>query len=301
MKPKPSIPWRDGVAPSFVLLPEQGNWPDLQSFLLHRFPHLPADVIATRLATGEIMDDAGLPVSGGDPYQPGSRLWYFREVPDEEPVPFQAQVLYRDERILVADKPHFLATVPSGRRLRETLLNRLRRDLDLPELTPVHRLDRETAGLVMFCLHPPSRGLYQSLFESRQVSKVYEAVAPLNPALVLPLVHRSRLEQGSHFFTSQEVAGAPNSETRLSLLQDDGQLGWYQLEPHTGKKHQLRAHMSALGIPICNDPWYPQVQADAPDDFTRPLQLLARSLAFVDPVSGESRQFRSERALNWPV
>ncbi|GGP26326.1 RluA family pseudouridine synthase [Silvimonas amylolytica] len=301
MSQKPAIAWRDGVAPSFVILPEQGGWPDLLSFLLQRFPHLPAGGIEARLAAGEIMDNAGLPVRGTDAYRPGERLWYFREVPDEEPVPFEATVIYRDEHILVADKPHFLATVPSGRRLRETLLNRLRQSLDLPELTPVHRLDRETAGLVMFCLHPPSRGLYQSLFESRLVGKVYEAIAPLNPALALPLVYRSRLEQGSHFFTSQEVKGEPNAETRISLLQENGQLGWYRLEPRTGKKHQLRAHMSALGVPICNDPWYPEVQPDAPDDFSRPLQLLARSLRFIDPVTGEERLFESTRSLDWPA
>ncbi|WP_283148566.1 pseudouridine synthase [Silvimonas soli] len=294
------VPHRNGVAPSFVILPEQGRWPDMRSFLLARFPHLPQDVLFARLANGEIVDDHGRPVAGSDPYCSGGRLWYYREVPDEEPIPFEASVLYRDDYILVADKPHFLATIPSGRRLRETLLARLRTQLDLPDLTPVHRLDRETAGLVLFCLHPPSRGAYQSLFEARSVFKVYEAVAPWRADLLLPRTHISRLEQGDKFFTSQEVAGEPNSETRISVIERAGELALYRLEPHTGKKHQLRAHMSALGLPILNDPWYPIVQADQDDDFAKPLQLLARSLAFVDPLSGVMREFHSELQLQWP-
>lgn len=300
-KPLPSpLPSRDGIQPSYAWLPE-GQWPDLLTWLLERFPHLERGVLEDRLARGEIVDEAGRVMSAATPYRPGSRIWYYREVPPETPVPFEEVILHRDEHLLVVDKPHFLATVPGGRYLRETLLARLRNKLDLPTLTPIHRLDRETAGLVLFCIHPPSRGKYQALFEQRTVQKVYEAIAPFRADLELPRVHRSLLQEGSRngerFFTMQEVAGEPNSETRIALIERRGDLAKYRLEPHTGRKHQLRAHMASLGIPILHDPWYPVVIEDKGDDFSQPLQLLAREIEFVDPVSGLPRRFESGRRL----
>lgn len=302
-RPAPSpLPIRDSISPSYAWLP-QGHWPDLLSWLVERFPHLERSILEDRLARGEIVDEAGRIMAADTPYRPGSRIWYYREVPPETPVPFAEQVLHRDEHLLVVDKPHFLATVPGGRYLRETLLARLRSKLDLPELTPIHRLDRETAGLVLFCIHPPSRGKYQALFEQRTVQKTYEAIAPFRADLELPRVHRSLLQEGSRngerFFTMQEVAGEPNSETRIALIEQRGSLAKYRLEPHTGRKHQLRAHMAALGVPIQHDPWYPAVIEDKGDDFSQPLQLLAREIAFVDPLSGELRQFSSQRTLDW--
>lgn len=302
-KPLPSpLPVRDTVPPSYAWLPE-GDWPNLLAWLEMRFPHLDVEVLKDRLARGEIVDEAGRIMAADTPYRAGSRIWYYREVPQETPVPFEEVILHRDKHLLVVDKPHFLATIPGGRYLRETLLARLRSKLDLPELTPIHRLDRETAGLVLFCLHPPSRGAYQQLFEQRTVQKVYEAIAPYRADLQLPLVHRSRLvegdKDGERFFIMQEVAGEPNSETRLELIEQRGALAKYRLEPHTGRKHQLRAHMLALGVPIQNDPWYPFVQVDKGEDFSRPLQLLARAVEFVDPISGELRRFESRRALDW--
>lgn len=257
-------------------------------------------VLRQRLERGDIVDDQGRALALDSPYTPGVRIWYYREVPDEVPVPFAATILHRDERLLVVDKPHFLATLPGGRHLRETVLSRLRVALDLPELTPIHRLDRETAGIVLFCLHAPSRGAYQQLFAERAVEKTYEAVARFRPDLALPCVHRSRLQEsrrdGRHFFTMEEVAGAPNSETHIELLAQWGEWAHYRLRPHTGRKHQLRAHMAALGMPIKNDPWYPVVQAQK-EDYAHPLQLLAREIAFTDPVTGELRCFRSQREL----
>ena len=301
-KPQPSpLPIRDSVPPSYAWLPE-GEWPNLLAWLVERFPHLERVLLEERLARGEIVDEAGRIMTADTPYRAGSRIWYYREVPAETPVPFEEVVLHRDEHLLVVDKPHFLATIPGGRYLRETLLARLRNKLDLPELTPIHRLDRETAGLVLFCIHPPSRGAYQQLFEQRTVQKVYEAIAPFRNDLELPLVHRSRLAEGSkdgeRFFTMREVEGEPNSETRVELIEQRGDLAKYRLAPHTGRKHQLRAHMLALGIPIQNDPWYPFVAADK-EDFSLPLQLLAREVEFVDPVSGELRKFSSSRQLAW--
>lgn len=302
-RPAPSpLPIRDSIAPSYAWLP-QGQWPNLLAWLMERFPHLEPGILEDRLARGEIVDEAGRIMTADTPYRPGSRIWYYREVPPETPVPFEETILHRDEHLLVVDKPHFLATVPGGRYLRETLLARLRNKLDLPELTPIHRLDRETAGLVLFCIHPPSRGKYQALFEQRAVQKIYEAIAPFRADLELPRVHRSLLQEGSRdgerFFTMQEVAGVPNSETRIVLIEQRADLAKYRLAPHTGRKHQLRAHMAALGVPILNDPWYPAVLEDKGDDFSQPLQLLAREIAFVDPVSGEARHFSSRRALDW--
>jgi tRNA pseudouridine32 synthase/23S rRNA pseudouridine746 synthase len=303
-RPQPSpLPTRDGVAPSYAWLPE-GQWPDLLSWLVERFPHLDCGILEDRLARGEIVDEAGKVMAADTPYRPGSRIWYYREVPPETPVPFEEVILHRDERLLVVDKPHFLATVPGGRYLRETLLARLRNKLGLPHLTPIHRLDRETAGIVLFCIDPPSRGKYQALFEQRSVQKIYEAIAPFRDDLDLPRVHRSLLEEdsrnGERFFTMQEVEGEPNSETRIALIERRGALAKYRLEPHTGRKHQLRAHMAALGIPILNDPWYPMVVQDKGDDFSQPLQLLAREIEFVDPVSGETRRFESRLRLMLP-
>jgi tRNA pseudouridine32 synthase/23S rRNA pseudouridine746 synthase len=288
------------VAPSYAWLPD-GNWPDLLSWLVERFPHLERGILVDRLVRGEIVDEEGRVMAADTPYRPGARIWYYREVPPETPVPFEETILYRDDYLLVVDKPHFLATVPGGRYLRETLLARLRSKHELPELTPIHRLDRETAGIVLFCIHPPSRGKYQQLFEQRTVQKVYEAIAPFRADLELPRVHRSLLQEGSRdgerFFTMQEVVGEPNSETRVELMEQRGELARYRLEPHTGRKHQLRAHMAALGVPILNDPWYPQVIEDKGDDFSQPLQLLAREIEFVDPVSGALRKFESARRL----
>ncbi|QDQ29234.1 pseudouridine synthase [Chitinimonas arctica] len=286
---------RDGIAPSYLWLPE-GQWPNLLAFLIQRFPHVGEAVLLQRMAKGDLVGDQG-PLDANSPYRQGGRIWYYREVPVEMPVPFEAVVLHRDQRLLVVDKPHFLPMIPSGQYLHETLLIRLRKQLDLPQLTPVHRLDRETAGVVLFCLDPAYRGAYQTLFERREISKRYEAIAPYRPSLDLPHVHRSRMVESGKAFAMHEVAGEPNSETRVDLIERLGEYARYRLEPHTGRKHQLRLHMASLGIPILNDPLYPEVLAHKGEDFSKPLQLLARSIEFADPVSGELRCFTSERSL----
>ncbi|WP_353151814.1 pseudouridine synthase [Pollutimonas bauzanensis] len=292
------LPMRNGVAPSRVHLP-QGPWASMLDFLLERFRHIPPDILRARLARGDIVDDAGVVQTLDSPYQPLRWLWYYREVPVEVPVPFDLPVLFRDSRLVVVDKPHFLASIPGGRYLQETALIRLRSSLDLPMLSPIHRLDRDTAGVLLFCADAESRGAYQALFQTRDVKKEYEAVAGRREGLALPLVHRSRLQAREGHFTMQEVAGEPNSETCIELMEElAGGLGRYRLLPHTGRKHQLRVHMSALGMPICNDGFYPVLGAYAEDDdFSRPLQLLARGIEFVDPFSGRMRRFESGRRL----
>lgn len=293
------VPPRQGVAASCLVLP-QGHWPDLLTFLCQRFAHV-ADAWAHRLAAGQVWDDAGEPLAPAAPYQPGLRIWYFREVAHEIPVPFDIAILHRDARLLVVDKPHFLACVPGGRHVRETVLTRLRSQPGLEQVSPIHRLDRETAGVMVFCIDAASRGAYQRLFEQRSVQKEYEAIAPWRPDLPLPRLHRSRLSEVPGEFVMQEVAGEPNSETVISLLAQRDNWARYRLQPATGKKHQLRAHLAALGIGIANDPWYPVFRHDkAADDFSQPLALLARSIAFTDPIDGSQRHFFSQRTLAWP-
>jgi tRNA pseudouridine32 synthase/23S rRNA pseudouridine746 synthase len=223
-------------------------------------------------------------------------VFYYREVPQENPVPGKEAVLYRDSRILVADKPHLLPVAPSGRFLQETLLTRLRRTTGLQELVPVHRLDRETAGLVVFCIDPALRGAYQALFRERAVDKEYEAVAPA-AQVEFPLVRKSRIVAGERFFTMREENGAPNSETLVEVLERGTRLWRYRLCPVTGKTHQLRVHMLGLGIPIQNDLLYPVVHPVGAEDFERPLQLLAKKLRFTDPVTGGQLQFESRMSL----
>lgn len=291
------LPVREGVAPSRVYM-VPGPWTTVYDFLVERFRHLPEEILRQRLENGDIVDEKGVPQYAHTPYSAHRWLWYYREVPDEPRIPFDLEVLYSDERIVVVDKPHFLASIPGGRHLRETVLTRLRDRFDLPQLTPIHRLDRDTAGVMLFCLDPASRGGYQRLFQSREVIKVYEAVAPWREGLSLPHTHRSRLVPGDPGFIMTEEPGEPNSETRIELIKHLGDLALYRLTPVTGRKHQLRVHMSALGIPICNDAFYPQWMAQEDStDFSRPLQLLARTVEFVDPFTARRRRFTSRRKL----
>ncbi|RST15434.1 pseudouridine synthase, partial [Streptomyces sp. WAC05374] len=243
----------------------------------------------------------GAPVGAAEPYAAGRYVWFHRDFPAEERVPFEVGVVHRDERIVVADKPHFLATTPRGRHVTETALARLRRDLDLPELQPAHRLDRLTAGLVLFVVRPEDRGAYQTLFRDRRVRKEYEAVAGHDPGLALPVTVRSRIVKERGVPAAREVPGEPNSESRIELLAHRGGLGRYQLVPATGQTHQLRVHMARLGVPILDDPLYPVVREDGPEDYTRPLRLLARALEFTDPLTGAPMRFTTRLTLSGPA
>ena len=301
---KPDLPLLNGVKASAVACPA-GPWPLLLDFLAERLHRVPRTEWATRLACGEVLDEAGEALPPAAPYRAGRRVFYYRQLEHEEPIPFEARVLYRDELLLVADKPHFLPVTPKGRYVQQTLLVRLQRELGLASLSPIHRLDRETAGLTLFCIQPRHRDAYQRLFRERTVGKVYEAIAPApeqaRQDLTLPLDYRSRLvEREDVFMQMHEVPGEPNAETRISLLERlDGGLARYELRPRSGAKHQLRAQMSALNLPIVGDRIYPVLQPEqAVPDYSRPLQLLARSIAFDDPVSGQARQFESDLRLS---
>lgn len=321
MHPLSPLPLKHGVAPSYVWLPA-GAWPDMLSFLLARFPHVSAEIWQARMARGEVRDERNTVLHAHSPFRRGACVFYYRELSGETPAPEQEHILFRDAHLLVVDKPHFMAVTPSGRLLHETLLVRLKRQLQLAELQPIHRLDRETAGVIVFALNRASRGAYQSLFESRSVHKEYEALAaPLPPAPFppasfspasfpqqqhaqspsrerqFPLRHISRLEPGEPFFRMQEVAGDANSETLIDVITRGTRLWHYRLTPVTGRKHQLRVHMAALGAPIHNDTFYPTALPCKGDDLSAPLQLLARQIRFTDPLTGEQRCFTSLRQL----
>jgi tRNA pseudouridine32 synthase/23S rRNA pseudouridine746 synthase len=239
-------------------------------------------------------------VSADSPCAAGSLLWYWRRPEAETPVPFDVAVLHQCERLVVVDKPPFLAVTPGGRHLQQTVLLRLQQQLALPQLSPLHRLDRDTRGVLAFSVQAETRAAYQALRRDRTVEKVYEAIAPWRDGLSFPLTARHRLvePEGSGFMQMQVVAGEPNAETRIECLQRlDAGLALYRLTPLTGRKHQLRAQMAALGLPLVGDRLYPQLLPEAPDDFRRPLQLLARSLRFVDPIDGRERCFKSAQRL----
>jgi tRNA pseudouridine32 synthase/23S rRNA pseudouridine746 synthase len=286
------------VDPVRVRLPAGNAWATVRDHLVARLA-AGAEVIDTMLAEGRIVDVTGRPVSRDTAYAPGMFVWFHRELPDEERVPFPIDVVYRDEHVVVADKPHFLATTPRGSHVTETALARLRRELDIPALGAAHRLDRLTAGLVLFTVRPEERGAYQALFRDRRVRKEYEAVAPYEPGLDLPRTVRSRILKERGVLAARQVEGEVNAVSRVESAEhrDDG-LGRYRLVPRTGQTHQLRVHMGALGVPILGDPLYPVVTDPVPaGDFRRPLQLLARALEFTDPVTGAEHRFRSGRVL----
>jgi len=289
-------PSRDGVGPSCVGLPP-GPWHTMLDFFAARFPAIKRGTWQQRMEQGLVIDERGAAVMPDSPYQAQQRAYYYRAVAAEPRIPFDETVLYQDEHLVVADKPHFLPVVPSGNYLNETLLLRLRQKLGLAALVPVHRIDRDTAGLVLFSVQPASRAAYSALFAQRQVKKTYEAIAPWRSDLILPLTRTSRIVEAGHFMLQHEVAGVANAITHIDLLEVHGDLARYALSPVTGKRHQLRVHMAALGLPIVGDGLYPTLTPEGQIDYDRPLQLLARSIDFVDPVSGQRRHFESVRRL----
>ena len=298
----PALPTRHGVGPSCVSLPPAvlGTWSTITDFLVERFPAIARSEWVSRMAAHLVVDALGQPVTPERPYQGHIRIYYYRALTAEPRIPFEETIIFQDAHLVVADKPHFLPVTPSGHYLQETLLVRLKNRLKLDTLVPLHRIDRETAGLVMFSVQPADRNAYQVLFRQHTIQKRYEAIAPWRSGLAFPIIRQTRIAQGTPFSRQQEVAGVPNSETHIAVLDVSGHLARYALSPVTGQKHQLRVHMNALGLPILNDRMYPPV-ADTPgDDVTRPLQLLAQSVAFTDPVTGEARRFQSQRTLAWP-
>lgn len=255
--------------------------------------------IDAMIEEGEIVDATGTPITATTPYTPNTHVWFHRDMPTEPRVPFELRIVHQDAHIVVADKPHFLATTPRGSHVTETALARLRRETGVETLSPAHRLDRLTAGLVLFVVRPEDRGRYQTLFRDRRVHKEYEAVARHTTEQPFPLTLRSRIEKERGVLTAHEVQGGePNAETSIAREQTRNTLALYRLTPRTGRTHQLRVHMNSLGTPILGDPLYPRIaEATPPDDYRRPLQLLARTLEFRDPVTHRDHRFVSDRRL----
>jgi len=286
----------DGLAASTLQLPP-GTWPAVLDCLCERFPAVARSQWLDRMARGRVIDGDGRWLMPETPYRVGLEVHYYREVSDELPIPFDEVVLYADADLLVADKPHFLPVTPTGAHVHETLLGRLIRRTGNVALAPLHRIDRDTAGLVLFSVNPQSRARYQALFRERRIEKSYEAIAPALPDIEFPCIRSSRMVAGEPFFRMREIEGPANSETRIDVLAR-GEGTWrYALTPITGRKHQLRVHMAALGAPIANDRMYPLVLHRATGDYSAPLQLLAKQVFFTDPLSGIERSFSSNLLL----
>ncbi len=297
----PALPQRNGLNPHSLFLPAQTPACDsVLEFLAQRFPAVDRQRWHLRMERGDVLDATGQPLPPDAPYRPASRIYYYRDVDCEPAVPFREQILYEDDHILVADKPHFLPVLPSGEYLQETLLTRLRQRTGCEQLIVLHRIDRETAGLVLLSKNPASRDAYHALFREHRLQKTYAAIAPFRADLAFPLTRESRIGPAPEFYRRQEEAGPVNAVSHIELLERRGDFSRYRLQPVTGKTHQLRLHMSALGLPILNDPYYPQETPRARDDFSQPLQLLAQTLAFTDPVTGVAHCFTSRLQLPWP-
>jgi tRNA pseudouridine32 synthase / 23S rRNA pseudouridine746 synthase len=300
------LPTIDGVSPSVMTLPifPAGAAPSNLLSFLKQSVHIPAgQTWLERMQHSLVLSDAGVPFMPDAPYLAGQRVYYYRHVVDEPKVPFTESILYQDAHLLVADKPHFLPVAPTGRYVQETLLVRLKKRTGLDDLVPIHRIDRDTAGLVLFSVQSASRDAYAALFRQRSVAKCYEAIAPFRAELRLPLVHRSRLVSAASFMQMQEAPGQPNTETHIALLEQSGTMARYQLRPITGKRHQLRVHMMSLGMPICGDAIYPTLTPEPQLhalDYSHPLQLLAQNIAFADPVTGLQHTFHSLQRLMLP-
>lgn len=310
------LPVRDGVNATRLRLPEEGPWDTAMDYMMHRWGHIDPQGIEDRFDAGEIVGEGGVPLDRGTPLQHHTFIWYYRTLPPETRIPVEVSILHQDEHLLVVDKPHFLPTTPGGTYIQESALVRLRNQLDLPDLIPMHRLDRMTAGVLLFSTNPATRGKYQVLFEKRQVQKEYECVsaaepAPGHAAVEFPVVVRNRMTKSRSYLLAEVIDGEPNAETRIERLKtfDGGASGSaagaggarfarYRLEPHTGKTHQLRVHMASLGLGIVNDAFYPDLLDKAPDNYAKPLQLLARGIRFVDPISGRPVEYRSRLELS---
>lgn len=294
----PAPVYEEILAPTFRTLKEYVQW---------RFGDDPAEMLG-KLENGEIVDEIGRPWPADSLYRAGALMYYYRDPIPEKRVPFEVEILFEDDDLLVVDKPHFLASTPKGFYVVESALVRMRRKLDLPELSPAHRLDRITAGVLVMTKRQELRRPYHDLFAHRNIDKTYEAVAAVRPEVDLPATVRSRIKKEEGIMWAQTVDGEDNAESLIELLGTKTvdpathggleQVGLYKLTPHTGKTHQLRIHMASLGLGILNDNYYPRFYSVEPDDYSNPLQLLSRSIGFEDPVTGKPRYFESRRTLD---
>lgn len=294
-----------GIKPSKLYLPHDKSFVGgrLIDYLAAHFSHISFANWQRRFDSGLISLERGEPLKQDSPYLAGQTILYYRQVENEPIIPFEPNILHLDEHLLVVDKPHFLPVTPSGHYVSQTLLAKLRNHPDLQQLavndiSPLHRLDKDTAGVMLLSVNPSSRACYHALFADRHVHKTYHAIAPTRSDLSYPFHIRSRLERGEPFFLTKTAQGEPNAHTMIELIENNGAFSLYRLTPVTGKKHQLRVHMASLGMPLLNDNFYPTVKTQGTTDFAKPLKLLAKSIAFIDPLTNELRDFNSNLSLN---
>lgn len=287
--------------PSTVTMPDaEKPYPSILTFLSGRFPAIPPEIWEKRISEGKVLDDNSQQITPETEYAPFRRIFYFREVTTEPLIPFAEKILHLDDEILVACKPHFLPVTPGGRYVDECLLNRLRKSTGIEDLAPLHRIDRETAGIVLFSVNRKSRGLYGTLFMNGQVEKTYQAISACLPTHEKATWDvEDRIERGEPWFRMKSAPGRINARSQINLVEIKGGRARFLLRPLTGKTHQLRIHMGGLGFGILNDRYYPELQAEREDNFDTPLQLVAQMLQFKDPLSGREREFISERELLW--
>lgn len=292
---------------SEITLPAvNSGWHTVLQFLCSQFPFISEAIWRERIAAGKVHWFNGAVISADTPFSPSKRLCYYREVTAEPAIPFAHKILYRDQHIIVADKPHFLPVTPGGEYVNECLLARLQRETGIADMVPVHRLDRDTAGLVLFSVNPQSRPAYYQLFSEGTIHKQYQAVARLTQQAVTAELPQhwhieNRIEKSTPRFINAIVAGEVNAQSTISLVAKRGELGLFELTPHSGKTHQLRLHMLSLAMPILHDNYYPKLQPKQAPQFDKPLQLLAKQLSFTDPLSQKQQQFSSKQQLSaWP-
>lgn len=288
----------NGVTASKVFLAETTQYFNtIFNYLCEQFPHITVTEWQQRFNDQLIFDLKGNVLTLESAFQANTHIYYYRFLAHEIFVPFQEKILFENEDLLVVDKPHFLTISPTGQYVQETLLVRLKKTINNPDLTPIHRLDRETAGVVLFSKKPSSRGIYQQLFAEKKVQKIYHAIAPYYAELMFPQTVELRMEKGEPFYTMKIVSGQVNSSTEINLLEHNQSWAKYQLKPLTGKQHQLRVHLNSLNIPIQNDPFYPEVIHKDAADFSAPLQLLAKEIYFLDPITHQPMHFHSNKEL----
>ena len=314
-RPQCPVPSRDGVSPTGVRLPRESGWDTLAAYLAERFPPHDAGAVAALFERGDVFGPDGARLEASEPFHPGGRAWVFRPLPEEPEAPISLPVLYEDEHLLAVDKPHDLPVTPRGGHVRRTVVTALRASTGNDLISPAHRLDRLTAGVLLLAKTRQARGPLQALFETQRVRKTYEAVAPLHPAGApavphhpdAPLELRSRIEKRPGLLQAREAEGPPNAFTALTLLEEipascpeedaGGGLGLYLAMPRTGKTHQIRVHLNSIGRPILGDPLYPRILPPEEAAALPDLQLLARDLRFVHPFTGERLLLRSARTL----
>lgn len=302
-RPRPAcpVPPRQGISPTRIRLPADQRWPTLAAFLTERFPPHDASAVHASFERGDVFGPDAAPLTPSAPYAPGGHIWVFRPLPEEPAVPTDLPILYEDDHLLAVDKPHGLPVTPRGGFVRQTVTTLLRHRTGNPEISPAHRLDRMTAGVLLLTKTRPARGPVQQLFAQGRIRKTYRLIAPLGPALLTePITLSSRIIKPAESLRACDVPGVPNARTDVVLLTVlDERCGLYEAHLHTGRTHQIRVHLNSLGRPILGDPLYPSTRTDAEQAALPPLQLLAHRLALTHPLTAAPLDLHTGRTLEY--